>query len=58
MSHDLQKSLQYADLQLKKLQIIINVENSFAAQYFSGNRDTFYFQDSLMNKKLKRAAFI
>jgi len=38
--------------------IIINDENSYAAQYFCRDRDTFIFQDSLMNNKFKRKVFI
>jgi len=32
--------------------IIITLENSFAASYFCGIRDTFFSQDSLINKCL------
>ncbi len=31
--------------------IIINVENSHAAQYFCGNRDVFYFSDEQSSKE-------
>ncbi len=32
--------------------IIINVENSRAAQYFCGNRDVFYFSDEQSSKEM------
>ncbi len=37
---------------------IINVENSCAASYFCGSVLHFIFQDSLINRKLKRIAEI
>ncbi len=45
VSHDPQKSFYYANLLLKKLNnqfLIINVENSCAAEYFCGNPDNFF----------------
>ncbi len=43
---------------LRNICIIINVKNSSADEYLCGNRDTFYFQDSLINVKIKRTLFI
>ncbi len=38
--------------------LIMNHENSCAAQYFCENQDTVFFQDTLVNIKFKRTAFI
>ncbi len=36
----------------------MNLENTRAAQYFCENQDTVFFQDTLVNLKFKRTAFI
>ncbi len=51
VSHDLQKSFA---AQETFLIIIINVENTCAAQYFGGNRDAFYFSRFTDEKKYQK----
>ncbi len=53
----IQKSLEYADLVLKKHVLLFTMFKT-AAKYFCGNCDSIFFQDSLMNRKFKRTVFV
>jgi len=65
VSHDPSEIIQIADLLLKKLLFLllmscyILIKTVALIKYFCENHDTFFFQDSLMNRiKKKNPAFI
>jgi len=64
VSHDPSEIIQIADLLLKKLLFLllmscyILIKTVALIKYFCENHDTFFFQDSLMNRIKKKTAFI